>query len=162
MHSVCSDSRTENVGNCGVLHILDAEQQGACCSFEDFSWNCCMFFKMLTIEKELSIADIRGDSYVNIAVYSRYGVYASISVTLQQCREYLSQNLLVSKDLESFASGKFPPPHPSIIWACVVFEVLLCNYFSVLHAERVWEKNILVSEHSSFSGHASGVSNRVF
>lgn len=91
MHSICADSRTENVGSCGVLHIWNAEQQGVCCSFEDFNSNCCMFFKMLTIEKELSIADIRGDSYVNI-VYSGYGVCASILVTLQQCRKYLSQN----------------------------------------------------------------------
>lgn len=74
-----------------VCYTLNAEQQGVCCSFEDFNSNCCMFFKMLTIEKELSIADIRGDSYVNI-VYSGYGVCASILVTLQQCRKYLSQN----------------------------------------------------------------------
>lgn len=57
---------------CGVLHVLDAKHQGVCCGFEeDFSLNCCMFFKMLTIEKELSIADIRGDSNVNVAVFFR-------------------------------------------------------------------------------------------
>lgn len=119
---------------------------------------------MLTIAKELSIADIRSDSYVNIAVYSGYGLCASSSVALQQCREYLSQNLLVSKDFEPFAWGKFPPPHPSIFWARVVFEVLLCNYrskfFSILCWNSLIEKYIGVWG-QQFSGHASGVFNSV-
>lgn len=74
-----------------VVCYTAAEQQGVCCGLEDFSSNCCMFFKMLTILKELSIADIRGDSYINVVIYSGYGLCASILVTLQQRRKYLSK-----------------------------------------------------------------------
>lgn len=83
-------------------------------------------------------AHIRDDSYVNVVVYSGYGVCASILVTLQQCRKYLSQNMLVSKDFESFALGKFtpfPPLSRPVPLKCYYVTILLS--FSVFCAERV-------------------------
>lgn len=80
MHSAYLDSRT-NSGSHGVLYLFGTEQQHVCVSFEGvFGWNCCIFLKTLTIEK-LSVTDITGGSYVNIAVYSECGVCASVLVT---------------------------------------------------------------------------------